>query len=189
MYGSSLQLQSTKILQPILCGIMEAQRSQPMLGMSGNADNLTAVIPHFSLINGSNFSPANCRGNIMSTRRGSWSSPDAGGNCLDAIQKCPTRCRNKGSGLKSRLGAFQWRLNANFPPTVQCQALGKIKQIAFRCVSEGCTLCEDRPWLLTLSRGHQGKKVKFEDAVLNLFINLFLIYQLVQRELKLIRPV
>lgn len=147
-----MQIQSTRILQHILRGIMEAQRSQPTLGMSGNAVNLTAVIPHFSLINGRNFFPANCRGDIMSTMRGSWYSPDAGGNCLDVIKKCLTRCRNKGSGLKSRLGAFQWRSNANVPPTVQCQALGKIKQIAFRCVSRGCTLCEDRPRLLTLNR-------------------------------------
>lgn len=154
---------------------MEVQRSQPTLGMSGNADNLTAVIPHFSLINGSNFFPVNCRGDIMSTRRGSWSSPDAGGNCLDAIQKCPTRCRNKGSGLKSRLGAFQWRLNANFPPTVHCQSLGKIKQIAFTCVSEGCTLCEDRPRLLTLSRDQpwSGKKGQLWGCSLESFYKYF----------------
>lgn len=108
-YGSSLQLPGPcfhrdrgRIVQHILCVALwkcsANARSQPTflaclarLTIWQLSAWFHVFLPSMEAIS----FPANCRDNIMSTSRGSWSSLDAGGNGLAMIQKCPPSLRRE----------------------------------------------------------------------------------------------
>lgn len=98
--GSTLQLPGPcfnrdlgRILQHILCMVLWKCSANPLSQPTVLACLARLIfwqlsvqfhvfLPSMEVIS----SPANCRGDIMSTSQGSWSSPDTGGNGLHTIQ-------------------------------------------------------------------------------------------------------
>lgn len=133
-YDSSLQLPGPcfhrdrgRIRQHILCVVLwkcsANPRSQPTLLACLAKLTIWQLSARFYVFHPSMeaiSSLANCRSNIMSTSRGSLSSPDAGGNGLAVIQKCSLQKeRFRVKILTWDLSLWCWMftpcLNAGFP--------------------------------------------------------------------------
>lgn len=185
-YGSSLQLPGPcfhrdrgRILQHIPCVALwkcsASPRSQPTLlaclarlTIWQLSARFHIFLPSMEVIS----FPANCHGDIMSTSRGSCSSPDAGGNGLAMIQKCSPSLRKERSWVKIPTRHLSGG----------CGMFTPREQMLHAPVKTACPGCALWPWAAVIDKLNGREKGNFDNAV-NLVLSWIPILE--QRELKL----